>query len=476
MAAEKSRPFTPVAAPRFPTYHTASDLPPQARIICEILATTPVHEVEARLAAAQIQLTPEIIPRVLKLSYNNPSTAAKFFRWSGLALQHTGYSWNLMVDLLGKNQLFEPMWEAIHSMKKEGLLSLTTFVSVFENYCVTGRFDEAVMTFEVMEGYDVQPDTVAVNSLLSAMCREENQTVKALEFFERIKAKIPPDADSFAILLEGWEKEGNVAKAKCTFEEMVICVGWSPQYMFAYDAFLNTLVRGSNADEAIKFLHIMKGKKCLPGLRFFSNALDIFVKQNDLAHAVAMWDVMTGGGVLPNLMIYNTMIGLLTRNNDIDGAFRLLDSMAYDGAFPDSLTYNMIFECLIRNKKVREVVMFYNEMIKNEWPPTPQNFTDAIKMMFSGDDPEMAVEMWKYMSKNNISPRDDSANAVLLGLCNLVRLTDLRRFAEKMIDEGIIICESTMTKVRNAFLKEGRSGRETYDHISSKWKSAYLKT
>ncbi|KAK4384206.1 hypothetical protein Sango_2736700 [Sesamum angolense] len=259
---------------------------------------------------------------------------------------------------------------------------------------------------------------MTVNSLLSAMCREDNHTVKALEFFERIKSNIPSDADSFAILLEGWEKEGNVTKAKHTFGEMVIRVGWSPQYMFAYDAFLNTLVRGAQGDEAIKFLQVMKGKNCLPGLRFFSNALDIFAKQNDSAHAIMLWDIM--------------------------------------------------------NKKVREVGKFFIEMVKNEWPPTPENFTAAIKMLFDGDDPEMAIEIWKYMAKNNISPRDDGANAVLLGFCNLGRLTDLRRFIEKMIDERIIISESTMTKVKNAFYKEGRSARDIYDHISRKWKSSYL--
>ncbi|KAL2236794.1 pentatricopeptide repeat-containing protein At1g77360, mitochondrial [Sesamum indicum] len=474
MAAENSSHLLQVPPPRFPTHHTTGDLPPQARILCEILSTAPVHEVEASLASTQIRPEPEIVQQVLKLSYNTPSAAAKFFRWSGMAQKHTGYSWNLMVDLLGKNKLFEPMWDAIRSMKQEGLLSLTTFVSVFENYCIAGRFDEAVMTFDVMERYGIQPDIIAVNSLLSAMCREDNHTAKALEFFERIKANIPPDADSFAILLEGWEKEGNVANAKHTFGEMVIRVGWSPQYMFAYDAFLNTLVRGAQGDEAIKFLQVMKGKNCLPGLRFFSNALDIFAKQNDSAHAIMLWDIMVGGGLVPNLTMYNVMIGLLTSANDIDNAFRLLDDMVFHGAFPDSLTYNMIFECLIKNKKVREVGKFFIEMVKNEWPPTPANFTAAIKMLFDGDDPEMAIEIWKYMAKNNISPRDDGANAVLLGFCNLGRLTDLRRYIEKMIDERIIIYESTMTKVKNAFYKEGRSARDIYDHISRKWKSSYL--
>ncbi|KAH6820421.1 hypothetical protein C2S53_002579 [Perilla frutescens var. hirtella] len=470
MAAEISS----IPPARFPTHHAAADIHPQARILCEIIATAPAHEVEARLAASQMQAEPEFVQQVLKHSYNTPSAASKFFRWAGLGRKHTPYSWNLMVDLLGKNKLFDPMWDAIRSMKLEGLLSLTTFVSVFENYCIDGKLDEAVMTFDVMGRYGIQPDIIAVNSLLSAMCREDKRTVKALEFFERIKAKIPPDADSYAILLEGCEKEGNVAKAKTTFGEMVIRVGWSPEYMYAYDAFLNTLVRGSHGDEAIKFLQVMKGKNCLPGLRFFSNALDMFVKQNDSAHAILLWDIMVGSGLIPDLMMYNVIISLLASNNDIDNAFRLLDEMVFHGAFPNSLTYNMIFGCLIKNGKVREVGKFFIEMIKNEWDPTPANFAASIKTLFDGDDPEMAIEIWKYMAKNNISPRDDSANAALLGLCNLGRLTDLRRFAEKMIDERITIYESTMTKVKNAFYKEGRSAREIYDNISRKWKSSCL--
>lgn len=151
MAVENSGPHISIPTARFPTHYTAADVSPQARILCEIVATAPVHEVEARLASTQIQPEPDIIQQVLKFSYNTPSAAAKFFRWAGLGQKHTGYSWNLMVDLLGKNKLFEPMWDAIRSMKQEGLLSLTTFVSVFENYCIAGRFDEAVMTFDVME-------------------------------------------------------------------------------------------------------------------------------------------------------------------------------------------------------------------------------------------------------------------------------------------------------------------------------------
>ncbi|KAJ4950480.1 hypothetical protein NE237_027312 [Protea cynaroides] len=463
-------------APRtqsFPSYHDNANIAPSVKILCEIIFKVSVPELEAALTRTGIPLLPEYVEGVLKFCYGSPAAAVKFFRWAGLTKKHTPYSWNLMVDILGKNQLFEEMWDAIRSMKQEGVLSIATFVSAFGSYCNANKISEAVMTFDVMDRYGIQPDIVTVNSLLSAICREDNQTPKALEFFERIKGKIAPDGDTFAILLEGWEKEGNVAKAKTTFGEMVIRVGWSPQNMSAYDAFLTTLVRGAQADEAIKFLLVMKGKNCLPGMKFFSNALDILIRQKDHSHAVALWDIMVGSGLVPNLIMYNAIIGLLCDNNDINNAFRYLDNMVFHGAFPDSLSYNMIFQCLIKNKKVREAARFFFEMTKNEWPPTHSNCAAAIKLFFDCDDPESAIEVWSYMITNHVSPVDESSNALLVGLCDLGRMKEVRRFAEDMLDSRNNIYESTMAKLKSGFYKEGRSASYFYDQFARRWKDHY---
>ncbi|GMH29981.1 hypothetical protein Nepgr_031824 [Nepenthes gracilis] len=459
-------------AKHFPSYVDVPDLSQRVRLLCEILARDSVTDVEDALNSTGVQPHPELVEEVLKLSYGCPTSAVKFFRWVGLAHKPSTYAWNLMVDLLGKNEMFEPMWDAIRSMKQEGLLSTATFASVFGSYCVAGRFDEAFMTFNVMDKYGIEPNVVAVNSLLGAICHEENCTAKAFEFLQKIKSTIPPDADSYAILLEGWEKEGNVAKAKTTFGEMVISVGWDPQNRSAYDAFLTTLVCGSQTSEAIKFLQVMKGKNCSPGLKFFSNALDILVKQNDSAHALPLWDIMVGSGLAPNLIMYNSVIGLVCSNNDIENAFRFLDEMVFHGAFPDCFTYNMIFECLIKNNKVCEVSRFFIAMTKNECHPSHSNCAAAIEMLFDRDDPETAIGIWNYMLENEIRPIDESANALLIGLCKLGRFSELKRFANGVLDRRINISESTMGKLKNACYKEGRTARDMYNHLQLRWTSA----
>lgn len=125
--------------PQFQSYHDSIDVTPGARILCEILSKSSPTEVEAALSSTGIQPSLEVVEEVLKLSYGSPATAVKFFRWAGLGQKLSSYSWNLIVDLLGKNEMFEPMWDAIRSMKQEGVLSIATFVSAFGSYCVAGR-------------------------------------------------------------------------------------------------------------------------------------------------------------------------------------------------------------------------------------------------------------------------------------------------------------------------------------------------
>lgn len=471
-----NRPSTPIAKPNhqtneFPSHLDTQNVSSTARTLCNLLTRTSPQEIDSALSSSGIHPSEECVHEVLKLSYNYPSSAIKFFRWAGRLRKHSAHAWNLMVDLLGRNQLFEPMWDAVRTMKQEGVLSLPTFVSVFQSYCMAGRVNEAVMSFDVMDRYDVEKNVVAVNSLLSAICREENQTSAGVEFLEKVKGKVDLDGDSFAILLEGWEKEGNPAKAKSTFGEMVIRVGWSQDNVAAYDAFLMTLLQALQFDEVVTFLKVLKDNDCFPGLKFFTNALDVLVKRNDALHAIPLWDVMVVSGLLPNLIMYNAMIGLLCNNGEIDHAFRLLDEMVLHGAFPDSLTYNMIFECLVKNKRVRETERFFAEMIKNEWLPTGSNCAVAIEMLFDCDDPDAALEIWSHMVETHVGVLEVSANILLIGLCKLGRLSEVRRFAEEMLDKRIVIYESTMTKLKEVFRKDGRSARDRFDTLYRRWKA-----
>ncbi|KAJ6290723.1 hypothetical protein OIU78_026464 [Salix suchowensis] len=257
--------------PSFQSYHEAPNLPPSIKLLCEIIANTPSHNVESVLDATVIRVKQTDVEQVLKLSYSSPGSAVKFFRWAGLQLndKHSPYSWNLVVDLLGKNSMFDAMWGAIKSMKRENLVSLATFASVFSSYVIVDRVKEAIMTFEVMDQYGCPRDVFALNSLLSAICRD-GRTFDAVEFLHVAKTRILPDADSYAILLEGWEKEMNAASAKKTFADM--------------------------------------DRGCLPGVKFFRLALEECLKCNDIRAAMLIWETLVYEKLKEASLVFNEMI------------------------------------------------------------------------------------------------------------------------------------------------------------------------
>ncbi|KAJ4960741.1 hypothetical protein NE237_020651 [Protea cynaroides] len=450
------------------------NLPPKVKLLCEIIASTPSLNIEKVLEDTGIRVTTEVVEEVLKHSYGFPAPAVKFFRWSGLQLndKHSPYSWNLVVDLLGKNCLFEAMWDAIKSMKTEALLSLATFASVFSSYVAADRVDEAIMTFEVMDQYGIPRDIVALNSLLSAICRD-GKTVRAKLFLDVAKSKIRPDADTYAILLEGWENEGNVAYAQQTFGEMVLEIGWDPRNVPAYDSFLNTLLKCHDGmNEAMKYFDAIIEKKCFPGVRFFRAALEEFVKTSNIRGASSLWDAMVGkNGFKPDTEMYNWMITLQCLLDNFDIAYRFLDEMVFNGVFPDSKTYNILLQFLIKHKKHREATAIFNEMVKNEYIPSESNCTAAIKAFLDRcdrDHPYLAIKVWKCMIDNGMSGLEETGNFFIGSLRDYNRLPEAYKYAEDMIERGIKLNSSTLSKLKQSLCKEGKSYQ--YEELLRKWK------
>jgi pentatricopeptide repeat protein len=444
---------------------------PIEMIVSNILKNPPRMGVENALNELRLGVSNQFVEDVLKLSYGAGMEAVKFFRWAGLKLtrKHSPLAWNLLVDLLGKEKLFDAMWDCIKVMKNEGTVSMEIFSSVFGNYVQAGKLDEAKMTFEVMEQYGCRHDVVALNCYISALCRYK-QAKAALEFFDRVKARIAPDADTYALLLEGWEIEGNVSMAKTTFGEMIVHLGWVPNNTSAYNAFLSTLVNGFQVEEALKFLVMMKSLKCLPDLGFFRNTLQILYQRKDTKNAYGLWELMRQSGIVPDLPTYNTMIGVCCSVNPIqvDFADRLLVEMVCNGAFPDFRSYNTIFEALIIARKVEEASSIFREMTKNEFCPLYANYVRAIKMYFEAEDPDMAVIMWKHMIQKAIFPKSDCAATLIDGFCDLGRVSEALKYSLEAINRGVEIPVETMTKLKNA-RQAGR--QDAYGQLEKKMKS-----
>jgi pentatricopeptide repeat protein len=138
MSANRKRSYDSISSPSpstslLQTNKTVSRLPlqPLSKIksLFEIISTNSLLIVEKSIDDSCIDVTPQDIEKVLKLSYRFPAQAFKFFRLASNCINHnhTPYAWNLVIDILGKNRLFKAMWTVVKSMSQIGLLSQSTF-------------------------------------------------------------------------------------------------------------------------------------------------------------------------------------------------------------------------------------------------------------------------------------------------------------------------------------------------------------
>ena len=465
------------SAPAFPTYTDAPDLRPKIRILCEALTRgESALDVDAALDHEDISVTTDDVEQVLRYSYAHPRAAVAFFRWAGhrhLGHEHSPYSWNLIVDILGKNRLFEPMWETVRSMHSQRLLSLATFASVFSSLAASPS-GNPLKAFMDMSRYGMTRDTPALNSLLSALCRANRvDDARAAIVVARAEAGTRPDADSYAILLEGCEAAADPQVAREVFDEMVRAVGFDPDNVPAYDSFLATLVSSDPPStalpEAMKYLTFLSEYRCSPGEKFFRAALAAHLEARKLHGAILLWNEFVGHrGLVPDMEMYNTMIMLQGSLGHAEVIVEYLDDMVFNGVFPDAGTYNLVLKFLLKARKLREAAAIFSEMVKNELWPNEENCSLALRMFLDTHDWEMGIKVWNCMVENGLPPLEESGNMLVSKLRD-DRLPEACKYAEDMIDRGIKLSSSTLSKLKQCLQKIKKG--EIHDHLLQKWKA-----
>uniref|UniRef100_A0A0A8ZB02 Pentacotripeptide-repeat region of PRORP domain-containing protein n=1 Tax=Arundo donax TaxID=35708 RepID=A0A0A8ZB02_ARUDO len=324
-----------------------------------------------------------------------------------------------------------------------------------------------------MPRYGMERDTPALNSLLSALCRANRlDDARAAIPVARAEAGTRPDADSYAILLEGCEAAADPLVACEVFGEMVRAIGFDPANVPAYDSFLTTLVSSDSATalpEAMEYLAVLSRHGCSPGEKFFRAALAAHLEARELRGAMVLWNDFVGRrGLVPDMEMYNTMIMLQGSLGHPEVIVEYLDGMAFNGVFPNTDTYNVVLQFLLKGRKLREVAAIFSEMVKNECWPNEANCSLALRMFLDTRDWEMGMKVWNCMVENGLPPLEEGGNMLVSKLKD-DRLPEACKFAEDMIDRGIKLSSSTLSKLKQSLQKVKKG--EIHDHLLRKWKA-----
>jgi len=253
---------------------------------------------------------------------------------------------------------------------------------------------------------------------------------------------------------------------------MLRAVGFDPDNVPAYDSFLTTLVSSDSSTaipEAIEYLRVLSKHSCSPGEKFFRAALAAHLEARKLHGAMELWNEFVGHrGLVPDMEMYNTMIMLQGSLGHAEVIVEYLDDMVFNGVFPDAGTYNLVLKFLLKARKLREAAAIFSEMVKNELWPNEENCSLALRMFLDTHDWEMGIKVWNCMVENGLPPLEESGNMLVSKLRD-DRLPEACKYAEDMIDRGIKVSSSTLSKLKQCLQKIKKG--EIHDHLLQKWKA-----
>jgi len=219
------------------------------------------------------------------------------------------------------------------------------------------------------------------------------------------------------------------------------------------------------------YLDFLNRRGCSPGAgeRFFHAALGAHLEAGELHGATCLWDKFVGrGGLVPDVEMYNTMIMLQGSLGHAEVIVDYLDDMIFDGVFPDSNTYNVVLQLLLEGRELRKAAAIFSEMVKNECWPNEGNCARALRLFLDARYWETGIKVWSCVVENGLPPLEECGNMLVSKLKD-VRLPEACKYAEDMVDRGIKLSLSTLSKLKWCLQKIKKG--DIYDHLLRKWKA-----
>lgn len=394
--------------------------------------------------------------------------ALGFFKWAEMhkGATHSAHLYNLMVDNLGKVRKFDMMWELVGEMKEiEGYVTLATMTKIVRRTAKAHKYDDAVEAFKKMELFGVAKDITAMNMLMDSLVKQGSIEHAERVFFD-FKDHIPPNSQTYNVLVHGWCRIRQMDKAKTTIDEMKK-QGFRPDAMtytpliesycrerdfrkvettleemkqnglhpsvVTYTVMLTALSKAKETDKALEVYEQMKQNNCSPDATFYSAFINALSQAGRLKDSDAVFEDMSRQGVCPDVATYNTLIYIAGKNLQEEKALNLLKKMEEDQCKPDLNTYAPLLKmcCILNRMKVLSFLL--SHMFKNDVGIDFGSYALLVSRLCKNGRLDRACSLFEEMVIKGFVPMDCTYQILIKGLERKGMLEEKKRVENLML-------------------------------------------
>lgn len=403
------------------------------------------HNLEKTLDQLGLELTTDLVLKVLGRLHFEEKTSFRFFMWAGHQknYSHEPCAYNEMIDILTstkyKAKQFRIVCDMLDYMKRsnKNVVPVEVLLTILRNY--TEKYLTRVQKFAKKRRIRVktQPEINAFNLLLDALCKcclaEDAEAL-----FKKVKNKVKPDANTYNVMFFGWCRVKNPTRGMKVLEEM-IQLGHTPD-SFTYITAIDAFCRAGMVNEAAELFEFMRTKGSTmssPTAKTYAIMIGALVQNNRMDECFKLLEDMINSGCLPDVSTFKELIEGMCSAGKIDEAYRFLQEMENKGYPPDIVTYNCFLKVLCENKNSEEALRLYERMIEAGCFPSVQTHNMLISMFFEMGDPDGAFETWYEMDKRGCAQDVDTYIVMIDGLFGCNKVEDACFLIEDIVNKGM---------------------------------------
>ncbi|KAJ4956178.1 hypothetical protein NE237_012961 [Protea cynaroides] len=374
---------------------------------------------ERTLNKIQVNVTSELVYRVLRSCGKSGVEAFRFFNWARNQPRYdpTSIEYEELIRILGRTRHWETMWKVAEQMKKQELaLTPDTFSLIIESYGKHGLIDQSVEVFNRMKNFNCPQTTEVYNSLLYALCEVKNFEGAYALIRRMVRTGGVPDKRTYAILVNGWCSAGKLKEAQEFLEEMSR-KGFNPPVR-GRDLLIEGLLNAGYLESAKGLVRKMTKEGFLPDIATFNSLLQAICNSGEVDFCINLLHDVCRLGLCPDTNTYKIMIPAVSKVGRMDEAFRLLHCSIEEGHKPFPSLYGPIIKALCRLGQFDDAYSFFSDMKARGHPPNRPVYTMLIKMCGRGGRFVEAANYLVEMTEVGLPPRLQNFDMVTDGLKN----------------------------------------------------------
>ncbi|KAJ4712426.1 putative Pentatricopeptide repeat-containing protein [Melia azedarach] len=368
-------------------------------VVDVILGSDWDDKVEKELEEMKIELSDDLVIKILKELRAYPLKALRFFHWIGecSGYEHNSITYNAMLRVLARCDSVGEFWIVVEKMKNVGhAVDIDAYMKISRQFKKYRMMEDAVKLFEHMMDGPYKPSVQDCSLLLRSISSRDNPD---LDLVFRVAKKYEASGNFLSkAVYDGIHRSltnvGRFDEAEKIMQVMKNA-GYEPDNI-TYSQVVFGLCKARRFEEACNLLDEMEEKGCIPDMKTWTILIQGHCAANEVDKALLCFAKMMEKNYDADADLLDVLINGFLSQKRVIGAHKLLVEMVEKARLrPWQATFKNLIEKLLEVRKLEEAMDLLRLMKKQNYPPFPEPFIQYISKFGSVED---ASEFLKALS------------------------------------------------------------------------------